>query len=100
MQEPILRKLENREWVYLSLILGYKPCQLHPWIVLLLLKFCCWYCCTAVPVVGLVTTGGFLVGKSSAAILLTHVNSLGGFNGRGSGNLLYLGKMTQNRQVR
>lgn len=89
MQHHVLSKVGITEQctrervIHLSLMEGYKPCQLHPWMVLLLLMFCCWYCWTAVGA----TVGSFLAGNSSAAILPTRQLLRGGFHDRGSGNL-------------
>lgn len=52
----------HQKLTYLSLMVEQRPCQLQHWMVLLLFKFCCWYCCTVV------VDAGFLVGKISAAI--------------------------------
>lgn len=59
---------------HLSRMVGYSPCQLQqPWVavVLLLATFCCWYCWME-DVLLLAEADGtsFLVGNSSAAILL------------------------------
>lgn len=46
-------------------MVGYRPCQLQlVMLVLLLVRFCCWYCCTEA------AGTSFLVGNSSAAIVL------------------------------
>lgn len=56
----------------LSRMVGYRPCQLQQpcaLVVLLLVRFCCWYCWMEVVLLAEAEETSFLVGKSSAAII-------------------------------
>lgn len=64
---------------HLSRMVGYRPCQLQQpcavaaeaVVVLLLVRFCCWYCWIDVVLLTEAEGTSFLVGKSSAAIIFS-----------------------------